>query len=78
MGLPRTPATQDSGKHLPAFAQAVHKSVPLISRPPADRWPAFCLPHRSAERSKALPLRPRITNLAEDLGQNRLRREGNL
>lgn len=74
-GLPshRTPAST----YLPS-AQAVDQSAPLISLPPADPWPAFCLPHHSAERNKALPLSPRIANLAEDLDQNRLRREGNL
>lgn len=43
--------------------------------PPTDRWPSFCLHHHSAERNKAPSLSPMITNLAEDLGQIRLRRE---
>lgn len=42
---------------------------------PTDALPVFCLPQHSAERKKAPPPGPRITNLVEDLGsENRLRR----
>lgn len=65
-GLRQAPVCQSTCR---AQECALHGSSPT------DRWPSFCLHHHSAEKNKALPLSPRITNLVEDLGQNRLRRE---